>query len=204
MLRLLLQQLKIIYPTIVGLGTITLGPTPRTFFKRRTDTRSGIDKTYRLRYVIPANSGGSVARPPTEGFILQESNTTIAPTNTEVQTFFGSGSLANVNQQRNFRFIAGAEWDSVSTTATIDTDVRHGLKVGSLVQIQNIKSSENTSGTDNSGFNGLYSVTGISSAKVLCSNFTDPGTFTSNTSDNQHHSHFRRKILRHILRLQTQ
>ena len=174
-----------IYPTIVGLGTTALGAaTPRTYIKRKTDTRSGIDKTYRLRYVIPANSGGSVARPPTEGFILQESNTTIAPTDTEVQTFFGSGSLANVNQQRNFRFIAGAEWDSLSATASIDTDVRHGLKVGSLVQIQNVKSTENTSGVDNSGFNGLYSVSGISSAKQFSIQIsTDPGTFTSNISD---------------------
>ena len=46
-----------IYPTIVSLGTTDLGTaTPRTFFKRRTDARSGLDKTYRMRYVIPANS----------------------------------------------------------------------------------------------------------------------------------------------------
>ena len=48
-----------IYPTIVGLGTTSLGnATSRTFIKRRSDTRSGLDKTYRMRYVIPANAGG--------------------------------------------------------------------------------------------------------------------------------------------------
>ena len=61
-----------IFPTIVGLGTTSLGnATSRTFIKRRTDARSGLDKTYRMRYVIPANAGGKVGRPPTEGFILQ-------------------------------------------------------------------------------------------------------------------------------------
>ena len=35
-----------IYPTIVSLGTTDLGSaTPRTFFNRRTDARSGLDKT---------------------------------------------------------------------------------------------------------------------------------------------------------------
>ena len=51
-----------IYPTIVGLGTTSLGnATSRTFIKRRSDTRSGLDKTYRMRYVIPANAGGKLA-----------------------------------------------------------------------------------------------------------------------------------------------
>ena len=55
-----------IYPTIVSLGTTDLGSaTPRTFFNRRTDARSGLDKTYRMRYVIPSDSA-STGRPPTE------------------------------------------------------------------------------------------------------------------------------------------
>ena len=80
-----------IYPTIVSLGTTDLGTAiPRTFFKRRTDARSGLDKTYRMRYVIPANSGVFTARPPVEGFILQESNASIGSTDGEIQTYFGS------------------------------------------------------------------------------------------------------------------
>ena len=73
-----------------------------------------------MRYVIPSNVGGAVGRPPVEGFILQESNTSIGSTNGEIQTYFGSGDLANVNQQRNFRFIADANWSSA--TANIVTE----------------------------------------------------------------------------------
>ena len=167
-----------IYPTIVSLGTTSLGTaTPRTFIKRRSDARSGIDRTYRMRYVIPANSG-AVGRPPTEGFIIQESNTSIASTDGEIQTYFGSGSLTNVNQQRNFRFISGASWDG--TSGNIDTELPHNLKIGSTVEINNITSSNNTNGIGNSGFNGQFSVTGISSAKQFSVGLaTNPGTFTS-------------------------
>ena len=172
-----------IYPTIVSLGTTDLGTaTPRTFFKRRTDARSGLDKTYRMRYVIPANSGVATARPPVEGFILQESNTSIGSTDGEIQTYFGTGSITNVSQQRNFRFIAGATWDG--TSGKIDTELPHELKIGNEVELKNITSTENTSGTDNSGFNGFHIVTGISSAKQFSVGLnTDPGTFSNNTTD---------------------
>ena len=170
-----------IYPTIVSLGTTDLGSaTPRTFFNRRTDARSGLDKTYRMRYVIPSDSA-STGRPPTEGFILQESNTSIASTDGEIQTYFGSGSITNVNQQRNFRFIAGASWDG--TSVTVDTELPHNLRTGSQVEINNIKSGNNTTGAGNSGFNGLFTVSGIGSAKQFSVGLTtDPGTFSSDTS----------------------
>ena len=170
-----------IYPTIVSLGTTDLGSaTPRTFFNRRTDARSGLDKTYRMRYVIPSDSA-STGRPPTEGFILQESNTSIASTDGEIQTYFGSGSITNVNQQRNFRFIAGASWDGSSSS--VDTELPHNLRIGSQVEINNIKSGNNTTGAGNSGFNGLFTVTGIGSAKQFNVGLaTDPGTFSSDTS----------------------
>jgi len=172
-----------IYPTIVSLGTTDLGSaTPRTFIKRKTDVRSGLDKTYRMRYVIPANSGTDIARPPVEGFILQESNTSIGSTDGEIQTYFGSGSLTNINQQRNFRFIAGASWDG--TFGNIDTELPHELKIGNQVQLKNITSTQNTSGADNLGFNGLHIVTGISSAKQFSVGLnTDPGTFSNNVTD---------------------
>jgi hypothetical protein len=38
-------------------------------------------------------NSGSVAKPPSDGFIIQESNTTIGATNAEIQTYFGSGSI---------------------------------------------------------------------------------------------------------------
>jgi hypothetical protein len=167
-----------IYPTIVSLGTTSLGSaTPRAFVKRQSDTRSGLDKTYRMRYVIPKDSA-SVARPPVEGFIIQESSTSIADSNAEIQTYFGTGSISNSNEQRNFRFVSGASWSGSS--ASIDTELPHNLKVGSSVELFNITSANNTTAAQNSGFNRQFSVTGISSAKNFTVGLTtDPGTFTS-------------------------
>ena len=56
--------------------------------------------------MIPASTGVAVARPPQNGYIIQESNTSIGSTTAEVQTYFGSENFTNVNQQRNFRFIS--------------------------------------------------------------------------------------------------
>ena len=167
-----------IYPTIVSLGTTALGSaTPRTFVKRQSDTRSGLDKTYRMRYVIPKDSN-KVARPPVEGFILQESSTSIADSNAEIQTYFGTGSISNSNQQRNFRFVSGASWSGSS--ASIDTELPHNLKIGSSIELINLTSTNNTTGAGSSGFNRQFSVTGISSAKNFTVGLTtDPGTFTN-------------------------
>jgi len=173
-----------IYPIVVGLGSTSLGTaTPRTFIKRRSDTRNSEDTLYRFRYVLPANSGGVVARPPIEGFILQESNTSIGSTDAEIQTYFGSGSISNVNQQRNFRFIAGANWDGGSVV-NVDTELPHNLSAGSRVEIVNVRSTVNTTGAGSSGFNGTFTVTGIGSAKHFSVGLTtDPGTFSSDTSN---------------------
>ena len=190
-----------IFPTIVGLGTTSLGnATSRTFIRRRTDARAGLDKTYRMRYVIPANAGGKVGRPPTEGFILQESNTSIGATNGEIQTYFGSGEISNINQQRNFRFIANANWSG--STANIITELPHDLKVGANVEINNIISTGNTAGVGNSGFNGQFVVSGISSTKQFSVGLnTDPGTFDTNTStrSTSFHSSDVRNMLTHII-----
>jgi len=182
-----------IYSTVVGLGSTAFGvSTPRTFIKRKKDARSTLDTLYRVRYVIPSSSS-TVARPPTDGFIVQESNTSIGSTSGEIQTYFGSGSLGNVNEQRNFRFIADATWSS--STATITTELPHNLSVGSKVEIVNVKSTLNTSGASDSGFNRTLTVTGIGSAKQFSVGLsTNPGTFTNDTSiRNISLPYFRRK-----------
>jgi len=170
-----------IYSQIVNLGTTLLGSaTPRTYITRKQDNRNSTDTIYRVRYVIPKSAGSVAAKPPNDGFILQESNTSIGSTDAEIQTYFGSGDI-NVNQQRNFRFIAGADWSG--TTANIATELPHNLSVGSVVELINVKSSTNTTAASNTGFNGTYSVTGISSAKQFSVGLsTNPGTFTSDTS----------------------
>jgi hypothetical protein len=181
------------YPTIISLGSTVLGSaTPRTYIDRFADNRNAIDTIYRARYVLPANSG-SVAKPPNDGFILQESNTTIGATNAEIQTYFGSGSITNVNQQRNFKFIANATWSS--NVATITTELPHNLSVGSEVEILQVKSTNNATGTANLGFNGTYTITAISNSKTFSyARTTDPGTFTSDTTTRTTAlPHFKRK-----------
>jgi hypothetical protein len=171
-----------IYSSILGLGVTALGSaTPRTFINRQPDNRSSIDTIYRLRYVIPAASGVPVSRPITDGFILQESNTSIGATTAEIQTYFGTEALSNVNQQRNFRFIANANW--ASNSANILTELPHNLSVGSQVELNNIVSSSNPNGIGNSGYNGIFNVTGITSSKEFVVGIaTAPGTFTNNTN----------------------
>jgi len=169
-----------IYSTIISLGTTSLGSaTPRTFIKRIQDNRNSVDTLYRIRYVIPSNSE-ITARPPTEGFVIQESSTSIGSTSGEIQTYFGSGSIANVNAQRNFKIIAGANWSS--NVANILTELPHNLSVGSQVKLIQLKSSNNVTGAESSGFNGIYNVTGISSSKQFSVGInTDPGLFTNDT-----------------------
>jgi hypothetical protein len=172
-----------IYPTIVGLGTTVLGSaTPRTYIKRNPDTRSVIDTAYRLRYVIPADSTLS-GRIPIEGYVIQESNSSIGSLNAEVgYQFHPTGAtLSNSTQLRNPRIIANASWSS--GTARIVTELPHDLQVGSTVEIVNIKSTNNTAGIANTAYNGTFSVSGISSAKQFTVSIpNNPGTFTNDTS----------------------
>jgi len=183
-----------IFTRIVGVGSTGLGSaTPRTFLTRRTDDRNALDTIYRARYVIPSSLGGDVAKPPSDGFIIQESNTSIGSTDGEIQTYFGTGSLTNENQQRNFRFIANAEHSG--SEATITTELPHDLSVGSSVELLNIKSSNNQTGISNSGFNNNYIVTDVGSSKQFTVGLTtSPGTFIDNTSTRTTSlPHFKRK-----------
>ena len=97
-----------IYPTIISVGTTALGAnTPKTFFTRKTNSRNIEDSIYRVRYVIPA--GITTARPPVEGYVLQESSDTTGATDTEITTT----SLTNIDDQRNFRFLSEPSWTTM-------------------------------------------------------------------------------------------
>ena len=169
-----------IYSTLVGLGTTALGSaTPRTFIKRKNDNRESNDTLYRVRYVIPKD-GSVTARPPVEGFILQETSTSIGSTS-EIPKYFGTGNLSNRNDLRNFKFIANAEWSA--NVATITTELPHNLSVGSEVQIVNVKSTNNTTATQDSGFDRNLTVASVPSSKQFTAALTaDPGTFTNDTT----------------------
>jgi len=155
--------------------------TQRTYLSRKIDSRSFADTIYKLRYVIPSTT--TVARPPSEGFVIQESNSTIGATDTEVASQFNptTNTLTTPLQLRNQKLIAGAVWSGV--TATYTSELPHNLSVGSYVEIKNIKSANNTAATANLGFNGSFTVTGILNRKQFTVAIsTDPGAFTSNTS----------------------
>jgi hypothetical protein len=172
-----------IYSTIASLGTAGLGSaTSRTYIKRKPDTRSLIDRAYRIRYVIPKNSP-TTARPPLDGYVIQESNNTIGTGTTEIVKYFSTTpvTLSNSTDLRNPRFIANANWSG--GTANIITELPHDLSVGSQVEVLNITSTNNTTGVANSAYNGKFTVTGISSTKQFSYGVTsNPGTFTNNTS----------------------
>ena len=175
-----------LYPTLVSLGTTALGPaTPRTFITRTPDPRSSIDRIYKFRYVIPAGTGIATARAPKDSFIIQESNKVTGDTNTEVALLYSPSSVAmsNEGQIRNFRFIADAKY--AGGTATFFTEKAHGLSIGSSVEVEKVTSTNNPIGIAQSGYNGLFRVTGITSSRgfAVSGISTNPGTFTNNTSN---------------------
>ncbi len=175
-----------IYPTLVGFGTTVFGAaTPRTFITRKSDTRSLNDSIYRVRYVIPKDSS-ITARPPSDGFIVQESSSCIGDTDIEVSYQFNQSSttLSNVTNLRNPRLIANAAWDGNTNIVDVITELPHDLTLGSQVTINNITSTNNTTGAQNLGYNGLFTVIGINSTKHFSYSLDiDPGTFTNNTSN---------------------
>lgn len=168
-----------IYSSLVGLGTTTLGQsTVRTFITRKSDNRRPVDTIYRVRYVIPKTS---TARPPLEGYVVEESNGLI--TTTEIDKAFSPStvSLSNSNDLKNYNFITSATYSG--GTARYITELPHRLSVGSVVEIRNVVSTANTTGTFNSGYNKVLTVTGISSNRQFSGPISsDPGTFTNNTS----------------------
>jgi hypothetical protein len=172
-----------IYSNIIGFGTTGLGDaSSRTFINRQYDARILDDSIYRVRYVIPKDSP-ETARPPSDGFIIQESNSTIGNTNTEIAYQFNPSSvtLSNVTDLRNQKIIANATWDG--TQANIITEIPHKLQVGSEVKILNVASTGNLAGAANSAYNGTFTVAGISSSKHFSYALAnDPGTFTNDVS----------------------
>lgn len=167
-----------IYPALTGL---TQAATQRTFITRKPDNRGLADTIYKFRYVIP--SSVTSARPPLEGYVLQESSSTIGKTDAEVAAPFNptTTTLSSSALLRNQKLISAASW--VSSTATLTSELPHNLNVGSTVEIKNIRSSNNSTGADNSGYNGTFIVASIINRRQFTASLTtNPGTFTNNTS----------------------
>jgi hypothetical protein len=159
-----------IYDGIVGIGTEIIGEeTGATFITRRIDNRGLNEKLYRLRYVIPKEFGNS--RPPTDGFILQETKNVGIGSVT-----FLTSNLANPTQLRNPKIIKTAGW--VGNLVTITTELPHKLLPKDTVKISKIQSTNNLNSTDNLGFNGEFEVISVPSPKSFTYQLpTNPGTF---------------------------
>jgi hypothetical protein len=175
-----------IYSAVVGLGTTSLGyATPRTYIKRKSDFRNLSDTIYKIRYVVPKSSS-ITARPPLDAFVIQDASSGIGTGTNEIAKYFdltNTLSLSNSNELRNPRFISSCTWNS-SGIATVTTELPHDLKVGNTVEIINIQSTPNNpTGVANTGFNGTFTVYGVTNSKQFTYQLEDnPGTFSNNTS----------------------
>jgi len=156
---------------MVSLGTTVFNEqSPVAYFKRRSDDRTITDRTYRVRYVIPKEFED--AKPPSDGFILQESSTVSINSGDE------SATIASIDALRNPKIIANASW--TSGIASVRTEKPHGFLSGDVVKLSKVVSGLNTTGTDNDGFNGIYTITSVDDSKTFKFSLSDnPGSFTN-------------------------
>jgi hypothetical protein len=172
-----------IYDSILTSGVSVLGESSsRTFFIRTPDDRNLIDTVYRYRYVIPKDSPID-ARPPTDGFVIQESNNSIGSSNAEIQKYFNINKLSSISttnpyELKNFRLIAFALWNN--GIGTFITEQPHDLGVLSEVEINNVISIKDDQ--ENKGFNGKFTVINVSNRKTFSVIMPiNPGTFATDT-----------------------
>ena len=157
-----------IYNGFVGFSTEIASNNSSTYVRRLSENRDLNSRIYKLRYVVPKEF--SNAKAPSKNFVLQESKTVSEET-----------TISDVNSNRNPRVIAGIS--TSGSTVTITSERPHGLSVNDRVHIKNVKSSTNTAGTDEAGFNGYYYVTSVSGTKTFTyTNANDGGAFTDNVS----------------------
>ena len=157
-------------------GITTTAGNPTFYIKRTYDSRNLDDKIYRARFVIPKESQN--AAEPSVGFILQNSSSPLSDQNTKLTT-----SLTAVSQSRNTNQIVDAWY--ASSKANIITKKPHNLKTGSVVNIYNLKSSNEPSpvglGTG-TGYNGSFVVSDIINELHFRYEIpVNPGTITVST-----------------------
>jgi len=162
-----------------------LDRTDPSYVKRREDSRSIDEKLYKFRVVIPKQAQN--AKDPEEGFVIQSSSSTS-------NVLFSPSSITNdeddYDYNRNPGFIADAS--QAAQVVTVRTELPHNLNVEDKVIIRGVKSSGNTTGIFNVGYNGTFAVTTIVNEKEFKYSTTDVlgnthdnsefGTFTNDTS----------------------
>jgi hypothetical protein len=145
-----------------------------TFFKRISDNRSIDEKIYKIRYVIPKEATG--AKDPQEGFVLQESSTTGALTNSEFT--LSTIDADDTRFERNPGFISTCS--VASNLVTVITEQPHKLTVGDRVLVKNVKSSTNLAGLGITGYNGDFVVDSIVDTQTFRYSTTDRDNVTHN------------------------
>jgi len=178
-------------------GTGGFGPEPPenegneiiSFFRRKSDNRSLEDKIYRLRYVIPRSTVNS--KPPTPGYIIQDSSSTGFRTNDDA--VLTDLTVNDYGYDRNNRFIKNCAVVPGQGRIECTTERPHQLSVGDKVRILNVESTNNPTGSPIQGFNGEFIVlrigngSGNNDARIFEYDQTDingftrnPGNFTNN------------------------
>ena len=172
-----------IYRVLESQGVAGIGVRSNDSYVVRTeDSRSLDEKIFKVRYVIPQDVPS--AKDPGEGFIVQETSTTGARSDSDFT--LTSITSADYDYNRNQRFISTCT--VASSTVTVIADLPHGLNVGDQVVVKNVTSTTNATGADNVGFNGTFEVTSVSNANTFSYSSTDVngvvhslGTYNNNT-----------------------
>ncbi len=158
---------------------VTLGSrTEPSYVKRYTDSRSLDEKLYKIRVVIPKEYANS--KNPENGFVLQESSTTGIRSDTDIN--LSSIIRSDYDYNKNQRLIA--KCTRSGSIVTIISELPHNLQVNDTVIIKNVTDSTNTSGADDLGYNGTFTVASVVDDMTFTYTTTrTPGTtFTNNTS----------------------
>jgi len=157
--------------TMVSLGVGVFNEqSPVSYFRRRSDDRAITDRIYRVRYVIPKEF--EEAKPPSDGFILQESKSVSINSGDE------SSVISTIETLRNPKIIADVSWSA--GIASVRTEKPHGFLVGDAVKLSKVTSGVNTTGEDDAGFNGIYTISTVDDSKTFKYSLTDnPGSFTN-------------------------
>ena len=155
-----------------------------TYILRKDDDRSLDEKIYKIRYVVPKELING--KDPTDGFVIQDSSSTNVLANSD---FTKTSITANdYGFDRNTRFISQASFDSTNNLVRVRSDKPHNVNAGDQVIVRNVKSSTNSLGLDDKGYNGTFLVNDVINEKEFRYSNTDTngithttGTFTNST-----------------------
>ena len=159
--------------TAINVNQATLGSrTEPSYVKRYSDSRSLDEKVYKVRVVIPKEYDNS--KKPENGFVLQESSTT---------GIINKSSLVRGDYDYNKNPKLIAKCTRSGSTVTIISELPHNLKDNDSIIIKNVTdSTSGSTGTDDLGYNGTYTVIVVDDMTFTYTITKTPGTFTNDTS----------------------